>query len=116
MLPGNANLPIGVPRHLGAASIPRSAPLDAGVALTASNLIFTGEVGGYFDAHDAQSGKVLYRFNLAASMQGGVITYSAHSVQHVAVVSGDGGVMNKKSIPEISGGNPTITVFAIPPE
>jgi hypothetical protein len=78
------------------------------------NLIFIGEVGGYFGALDAQSGKVLYRFNLDDSMQGGVITYSAHSVQHVAVVSGDGGVMDKKSIPEISGGNPTITVFALP--
>jgi hypothetical protein len=49
-------------------------------------------------------------------MQGGVITYSAHSVQHVAVISGDGGVINKKAIPEISGGNPTITVFALPPK
>jgi len=88
----------------------------AGVALTASNLIFTGEVGGYFDAFDASSGKVLFRYNLADSMQGGVITYSARSVQHVAVISGDGGVMNKKAIPEISGGNPTITVFALAPK
>jgi alcohol dehydrogenase (cytochrome c) len=89
-------------------------PMVAGVALTASNLIFAGEVGGYFDALDAQSGKVLLHFNLADSMQGGVITYSAHNVQRVAIVSGDGGVMNKKAIPEISGGNPTITVFALP--
>ena len=88
-------------------------PLVAGVALTASNLIFTGEVGGYFDALDAQSGKMLFRFNLADSMQGGVITYTAHNVQRVAVVSGDGGVINKKAIPEIPGGNPAITVFAI---
>jgi len=91
-------------------------PMVAGVALTASNLIFTGEVGGYFDAFDAQTGKILLRYNLADSMQGGVITYSAHSLQHVAVISGDGGVMNKKAIPEISGGNPTITVFALPPK
>jgi alcohol dehydrogenase (cytochrome c) len=89
-------------------------PMVAGVALTASNLIFTGEVGGFFDALDAQSGKILYRLNLADSMQGGVITYAAHNVQHIAVVSGDGGVMNKKAIPEISGGNPTITVLALP--
>ena len=63
---------------------------------------------------DAQSGKVLFRFNLADSVQGGVITYSAHNVQHVAVVSGDGGVINKKAIPAISGGNPSVTVFALP--
>ncbi len=89
-------------------------PLVAGVAITASNLIFTGEVGGYFDALDAQSGKILFRHNLADTIQGGVITYSAHSIQYVAVVSGDGGVITKKTMPEVVGGNPTITVFALP--
>jgi alcohol dehydrogenase (cytochrome c) len=89
-------------------------PVVAGVALTASNLVFTGEVGGYFDALDAQSGKVLFRLNLADTIQGGVITYSAHSVQYVAVVSGDGGVISKRNMPEIIGGDPTITVFALP--
>jgi alcohol dehydrogenase (cytochrome c) len=89
-------------------------PLVAGVALTASNLVFTGEVGGFFDAFDAQSGKLLFRTDLADSIQGGVITYAARSVQYIAVVSGDGGVISKKSIPEIKGGNPTITVFGVP--
>jgi alcohol dehydrogenase (cytochrome c) len=91
-------------------------PMVAGVAVTASNLVFTGEVGGYFDALDARSGKVLVRRNLADSIQGGVITYSAHGVQYVAVVSGDGGVISKRAIPEISGGDPTINVFALPPK
>jgi alcohol dehydrogenase (cytochrome c) len=89
-------------------------PMVAGVALTAANLVFTGEVGGYFDALDAQSGKVLFRFNLSDTIQGGVITYSAHGVQYVAVVSGDGGVINKMAMPEIGGGDPTVTVFALP--
>jgi len=89
-------------------------PMVAGVALTATNLVFTGEVGGYFDALDAQSGKVLFRFNLRDTIQGGVISYSAHGVQHVAIVSGDGGVINKMAMPEIAGGDPTITVFALP--
>jgi len=89
-------------------------PLVAGVAITASNLIFTGEVGGYFDALDAQSGKILFRHNLADTIQGGVITYSTRSIQYVAVVSGDGGVITKKTMPEVIGGNPTITVFALP--
>ena len=91
-------------------------PLVAGVAITASNLIFTGEVGGYFDALDAQSGKILFRHNLADTIQGGVITYSTRSIQYVAVVSGDGGVITKKTMPEVIGGNPTITVFALPPK
>jgi alcohol dehydrogenase (cytochrome c) len=88
--------------------------LVAGVAITASNLVFTGEVGGFFDALDAQSGKVLLHMDLGDSVQGGVITYSAHNVQYVAVTSGDGGVLRKETIPEIVGGNPTVTVFALP--
>jgi alcohol dehydrogenase (cytochrome c) len=91
-------------------------PLVAGVAITASNLIFTGEVGGYFDALDAQSGNILFRHNLADTIQGGVITYSTRSIQYVAVVSGDGGVITKKTMPEVIGGNPTITVFALFPK
>lgn len=89
-------------------------PLVAGVALTASNLLFTGEVGGYFDALDAQTGQVLVHYDLSASIQGGVITYLAYGQQCVAVVSGNGGVLNERSIPAIKGGNPTVTIFALP--
>ena len=87
-------------------------PMVAGVALTASKLVFTGEVGGYFDALNAESGKLLLHMNLADSVQGGVITYSAKGVQFVAVVSGDGGVINSKTMP-IVGGSPTVTLFAL---
>jgi alcohol dehydrogenase (cytochrome c) len=89
-------------------------PLVAGVAVTGSNLVFTGETGGFFDALDAQSGKVLLHMDLGDSVQGGVITYSAHNVQYVAVTSGDGGVIRHETIPEVVGGNPTVTIFALP--
>jgi len=89
-------------------------PLIAGIAITASDLIFTGESGGFFDAVDAQSGKVLLHFDLGDSVQGGVITYSAHNTQYVAVTSGDGNVIGHKSFPEIKGGNPMLTIFALP--
>jgi alcohol dehydrogenase (cytochrome c) len=89
-------------------------PFVAGVAITASNLVFTGETGGFFDALDAQSGKVLVHMDLGDSVQGGVITYSAHNVQYVAVTSGDGGVIRHETMPEVVGGNPTVTVFGLP--
>ena len=89
-------------------------PLVAGVAVTASDVIFTGETGGFFDAVDAQSGKVLLHYDLGDSVQGGVITYSAHNNQYVAVTSGDGNVIGNKNFPEIKGGNPTVTVFGLP--
>jgi outer membrane protein assembly factor BamB len=86
----------------------------AGVTLTASSLVFTGSTGGNFTALDAQSGKVLVHLNLNDSIQGGVITYSAKGAQRVAVVSGDGGVINKRTFPQIVGGNPTVTLLALP--
>ena len=89
-------------------------PLVAGVAVTASDLIFTGETGGFFDAVDAQSGKVLLHYDMGDSIQGGVITYSAHDVQYVAVTSGDGNVIGNKNFPEVKGGHPTVTVFRLP--
>ncbi len=89
-------------------------PMVAGVVVTASDLVFTGEVGGYFDAIDAKSGSVLLHQNLSDSVQGGVITYSAKNVQYVAVVSGDGGVIRHETIPEVTGGNPTVTIFGLP--
>ena len=87
---------------------------SAGVAITASDLIFTGESGGFFDAVDAQTGKVLLHYDLGDSIQGGVITYAAHDTQYVAVTSGDGNVIGSKSFPEIKGGNPTVTIFGLP--
>ena len=89
-------------------------PLVAGVVATASGLVFTGEVGGYFDAIDAKSGSVLLHMDLKDSVQGGVITYSAKNTQYVAVVSGDGGVIAHATIPEVIGGNPTVTIFGLP--
>jgi alcohol dehydrogenase (cytochrome c) len=89
-------------------------PLVAAVTLTASNLVFTGEVGGMFDMLDAQSGKILAQINMGDSVQGGIITYAAHNAQYVAVTSGDGGVIRHETIPEVVGGNPKVTVFGLP--
>lgn len=88
-------------------------PMVAGVALTASNLVFTGETGGYVDALAADSGKMLWRVSLNDSVQGGVVTYSAGNGQFLAVVSGDGGVINSKTFPQVVGGNPAITIFGL---
>ena len=88
-------------------------PMVAGVALTASNLAFTGETGGYVDALAAESGKMLWRMNLNDSVQGGVVTYSTGNTQFLAIVSGDGGVINSKAFPQVVGGNPAVTIFGL---
>jgi alcohol dehydrogenase (cytochrome c) len=76
-------------------------------------LIFTGELTGDLLALDASSGKVVLRRDLGGPAGGGVVTYSAHGKQNVAVVSGIVGVYNLVA-PEIGGGNTTVTVFRLP--
>jgi alcohol dehydrogenase (cytochrome c) len=88
-------------------------PLIAGVTTTAGGLIFTAELTGDLLVLDAGSGKVLLRRELGGPAGGGVVTYSAHGKQNVAVVSGIVGVYNLVA-PEIGGGNTTVTVFRLP--
>jgi len=88
-------------------------PMIAGVTTTQSDLIFTGDLAGNLLALDARSGKVLLRSELGGPAGGGVVTYSAHGRQNVAVVSGLVGVYNLVA-PEIGGGNTTVTVFRLP--
>jgi alcohol dehydrogenase (cytochrome c) len=87
-------------------------PMVGGIAVTASNLIFTGELTGRFDVIDARDGKMLYQYAMDDPVQGGVVTYLANGKQYVAVVSGMGGLYNRVE-PQIGGGNPTVTVFGL---
>jgi alcohol dehydrogenase (cytochrome c) len=88
-------------------------PMIAGVTTTDGDLIFTGDLAGNLLALDARSGKVLLQSELGGPAGGGVVTYSAHGKQNVAVVSGLVGVYNLVA-PEIGGGNTTVTVFRLP--
>jgi alcohol dehydrogenase (cytochrome c) len=88
-------------------------PMIAGVATTAGDLIFTGDLAGNLLALDARSGEVLLRSGLGGPAGGGVVTYSVRGRQNVAAVSGFVGVYNLVA-PEIGGGNTTVTVFRLP--
>ncbi|HUA84562.1 MAG TPA: PQQ-binding-like beta-propeller repeat protein [Bryobacteraceae bacterium] len=88
-------------------------PMIAGLALTAGDLGFTGELSGDLIAFDARSGKILFRGQTGGPVAGGVITYESHGMQNVAAVSGYVGAYNAIA-PEIGGGNPTVTIFRLP--
>jgi alcohol dehydrogenase (cytochrome c) len=88
-------------------------PLIAGVTATEGGVVFTGELPDYLLALDARKGKVLLRRGVGGPPGGGVVTYAAHGVQSVAIVSGFVGMYNMIA-PEIGSGNPTITVFRLP--
>jgi alcohol dehydrogenase (cytochrome c) len=87
-------------------------PIIGAVAVTAGNLVLTGELTGDFIALDAASGKVLFRVGVGGPIAGGVITYTARDAQNVAVVSGFVGMYNAIA-PAVGGGNTTVTVFRV---
>ena len=90
-----------------------ASPMLAGVTVTSSGLLFTGEFSGDFLAFDAATGKVLYRFHTGGPVAAGVISYEIKGKQYVAALSGfvsdffalDGGDQ---------GGTPTLILFALP--
>jgi alcohol dehydrogenase (cytochrome c) len=91
-----------------------SKPMIGGVAATGGNVVFTGELTGDLRVFDARSGKILYTHNVGGPISGGVVSYDAGGHQNVAVVSGFVGYYNIIA-PEIGGGNPAVTVFALRP-
>lgn len=89
-----------------------SEPMLGGVAVTASDLVFTGELTGDFDVLNARTGKILCQYPLHDQVEGGVVTYLANGKQYVAVLSGAGAVFSQME-PQIGGGNPTVTIFGL---
>ena len=88
-------------------------PMLAGVTVTSSGLLFTGEAAGDFISLDSATGRVLYRFHTGGPVAGGVITYALGGKQYVAAVSGF-----ISRFFEIGGGDqggtPTVILFALP--
>jgi glucose dehydrogenase len=90
-------------------------PMIGGVAVTGGDVVFAGEITGDFLVFDANDGKVLYRHNVGGPIAGGIVSYASGGKQYVAAVSGFVGGYYNQMAPEIGGGNPTITVFALKP-
>ena len=60
-------------------------PCMAASLATASNLLFTGEMTGDFDAFDAKTGKKLWHYFMGAGVCTPPITYRVKGVQYLAV-------------------------------
>jgi hypothetical protein len=84
-----------------------STPMVAGLAATASGLIFTADMASDFMVFDAANGKLLHTMKLGQPSGGGVITYNAGGKEKVAVASGmENRIMDTH-------GTPTIYVFGL---
>ena len=86
-----------------------------GVLATASNLVFTGEMNGDFDAFDAKTGKKLWHYHLGVGVCTPPITYRVKGVQYVAV--GASGCargreyLDKTGLPQFAD---DLVIFALP--
>jgi alcohol dehydrogenase (cytochrome c) len=63
-------------------------PILSGVTATAGGLVFFGDLGGNFYALDSITGERLWSQQLPGAIGGGVITFTAHGIQKVAVAAG----------------------------
>jgi len=72
-------------------SVPLPGALNGGVASTAGNLVFEGNLGGQFVAYNAKDGKALWSFDAQNGISGQPITYTVKGVQYVTVIAGVGG-------------------------
>jgi len=82
-------------------------PMVAGIAVTASGLVLTADLGTDLLAFDAEKGTVVHRINLGQPTGGGVITYRAGGKQRIAVATGlEGRIMQVH-------GTPAIVVFGL---
>ena len=82
-------------------------PMIGGALATAGNLVFAGEGNGWFNAYDAKTGKVLWRFQCGAGVNAPPVSYAVNGKQYVAVAAGGNSQLNFKR------GN-SVFVFALP--
>jgi len=68
-------------------------PMVTSILATGGGIVFTGEPSGEFDAFDAKSGELLWRFQTGSGIHSNPITYRANGKQYVAVATGWGGWM-----------------------
>ena len=78
---------------LAARSRGRSATTSSrtpGLLSTGGGLLFNATYDGWLEALDAETGDLLWRFNLGSGTNGGIISYEAGGKQYIAVATGHG--------------------------
>jgi alcohol dehydrogenase (cytochrome c) len=92
-------------------------PMVGGSLATAGNLVFAGEMNGYFDAFDARNGRKLWRFSLGAGVNAPPVTYRVKGVQYVAVAAGGNGANSNNELAAMRGHpafGDVLAIFALP--
>ena len=67
----------------------------SGLLSTAGGLVFNATYDGWLEALDAQSGDLIWRFNLGSGTNGGIVSYEAGGSQYIAVATGHGSYVGR---------------------
>jgi PQQ-dependent dehydrogenase (methanol/ethanol family) len=97
----------------------RPLPWNGGTMTTAGNLVFSGDILGFFHAYDAKTGKELWKMNLGSGIVAGPISFAVDGKQYVAVLAGRSqdppgfmGLLGKKILAATPEGG-TLFVFSL---
>jgi alcohol dehydrogenase (cytochrome c) len=80
------------------------APITAGTLATGGGLVFAGSLDRMFNAHDAATGRILWKMRLNDAPSAPPIAFSAGGQEYVAVIVGPGGYQSTSYnvlVPEI---------------
>ncbi|HXT05639.1 MAG TPA: PQQ-binding-like beta-propeller repeat protein [Roseiarcus sp.] len=87
-------------------------PNYGGALVTASGLVFSGNLGGNENAFDTKTGNILWSYDTGGFIQAPSESYEANGKQYIVVASGAAG---NAAIPELPSGTPQsmISAFAV---
>ncbi len=91
-------------------------PSSAGMLATGGGLLFTGKLTGEMIALDIDSGKQLWSFKTASSVNAPPITYTHKGVQYVSVQVGRGGISSARYTANAVPAGGSVMTFALMPE
>jgi glucose dehydrogenase len=67
-----------------------------GSAVTAGDLVFSGESGGYVDAHDARNGRLLWQYRTVAGADAAPAVYVSAGREYLAIAAGGNTVIDSR--------------------
>ena len=67
----------------------------SGLLSTAGGLVFNATYDGWLEALDAETGDLVWRFNLGSGTNGGIVSYESGGDQYIAVATGHGSYVGR---------------------
>ncbi|MGH8600619.1 MAG: hypothetical protein ACRET1_08135, partial [Burkholderiales bacterium] len=80
--------------------------------VTSTGVVFTGEIGGNFDAFDTKTGKMLWHYDTGSTINAPAASFVDNGVQYVIVASGQPGNMKVPELTKTNDGS-MLSAFAL---